>query len=388
MKNVLDKRQLSIKITANSIYGQCGAKTSTFYDMDIAASTTALGRRLLLYARDVIEGCYKNRKVMTKAVGECIVNAEYVYGDTDSVFFKFNPRTIEGEKIIGKPALELTIELAKQAGALATKFLKAPHDLEYEKTFWPFILLSRKRYVGMLYEEDVESCKRKAMGIVLKRRDNAPIVKDIYGGVIDILMKDRDANAASAFLARTLNELASGRVPMDKLVLTKALRGHYKNPDVIAHNVLAQRIGRRDPGNKPRPGDRIEFLYIKTKKRGALQGEKIETPDFVKRQKLEIDYSHYVTNQVMKPIQQVFGLMLEDLDEFKTKHSNHLSRWEAALNAARQRPALKSSNMSNEERLRNKEVKDLLFSGSLARIKRATSGNASIMQFLNRQSGL
>ena len=32
MKNILDKRQLSIKVTANSLYGQTGAKTSTFYE--------------------------------------------------------------------------------------------------------------------------------------------------------------------------------------------------------------------------------------------------------------------------------------------------------------------------------------------------------------------
>ena len=36
MKNVLDKRQLSIKVTANSMYGQTGAKTSTFYEKDVA----------------------------------------------------------------------------------------------------------------------------------------------------------------------------------------------------------------------------------------------------------------------------------------------------------------------------------------------------------------
>ena len=50
MKNVLDKRQLSIKITANSMYGQTGAKTSSFYEKDCAASTTAIGR-LHTYAK-------------------------------------------------------------------------------------------------------------------------------------------------------------------------------------------------------------------------------------------------------------------------------------------------------------------------------------------------
>ena len=36
---------------------------------------------------------------------------------------------------MNKQALIYTIELAKQAGELATQFLKKPHDLEYEKTF-------------------------------------------------------------------------------------------------------------------------------------------------------------------------------------------------------------------------------------------------------------
>ena len=64
----------------------------------------------------------------------------------------------------------------------------------------PFCLLSKKRYVGMLYELDPNKGKRKEMGIVLKRRDNAPIVKDIYGGIIDILMKERDIQKAVDFL--------------------------------------------------------------------------------------------------------------------------------------------------------------------------------------------
>ena len=192
MKNVLDKRQLSIKLTANSIYGQTGAKTSTFYEKDVAASTTATGRKLLLYAQRVIEEGYHNRIVSTTKYGNVLTNAEYVYGDTDSVFFKFNLKETDGTPIKHKKALEITIELAKQAGKLASTFLKHPHDLEYEKTFLPFCLLSKKRYVGMLYEDNPDVCKRKSMGIVLKRRDNAPIVKEVYGGIIDILIKDKD----------------------------------------------------------------------------------------------------------------------------------------------------------------------------------------------------
>ena len=79
--------------------------------------------------------------------GKVKSNAKYIYGDTDSVFFCFYFTELDGTPIKGKLALEMTIELAQEVGETATKFLKKPHDLEYEKTFLPFCLLSKKRYV-------------------------------------------------------------------------------------------------------------------------------------------------------------------------------------------------------------------------------------------------
>jgi DNA polymerase elongation subunit (family B) len=80
MKNVLDKRQLGYKVTANSLYGQCGAKTSTFYEMDIAAATTSTGRKLLTYAKKVIEECYGDSVCDTAHHGPVRTKAEYIYG--------------------------------------------------------------------------------------------------------------------------------------------------------------------------------------------------------------------------------------------------------------------------------------------------------------------
>ena len=243
--------------------------------------------------------------------------------NTDSVFMSFKLTDLEGNKITGKEALKHTIELGKEVGKLATKFLKGPHDLEYEKTFMPFCLLSKKRYVGMLYEEDPESAYRKSMGIVLKRRDNAPIVKDVYGGIIDILMHDKNINKATNFMKRSLQNMIQEKYPLEKLVITKSIRDYYKNPKQIAHKVLADRMGKRDPGNKPRPGDRIPYVYIQKPKqpRGTkeklLQGDKIETPEYIRQHKLKPDYGFYITNQIMKPVQQLFSLVLEDIPEFR-----------------------------------------------------------------------
>ena len=380
MKNILDKRQLSIKVTANSLYGQTGAGTSSFYEVDVAASTTAVGRKLLTYARRVIEESYKDKIIKTKNHGTIKVNAEYVYGDTDSVFFKFNPEELDGTSIKGQKALEITIDLAQDVGEMATKFLKNPHDLEYEKTFMPFCLLSKKRYVGMLYELDATKCYRKSMGIVLKRRDNAPIVKDVYGGIIDILMKDKDIEKAIKFLKSSLTDITDEKCGMDKLIITKSLRSNYKNPQQIAHKVLADRMGKRDPGNKPSAGDRIPFAYVHTKTKSKLQGDKIEHPDFIREKKLKINYSFYISNQIMKPVQQIFALVLEKIPAYKTK-KNALERKIRMLE--RKHKTDDDKRVKTIQDLRNKEVKILLFDHYLRKTSNIEKGNQAITGFFN-----
>jgi DNA polymerase elongation subunit (family B) len=312
-------------------------------------------------------------------VGHIIVH------NTDSVFYTFNLQTPEGVPIRGKDALEITIELARHVGEISAKFLKAPHDFEYEKTFMPFCLLSKKRYVGMLYENDINVCKRKEMGIVLKRRDNAPIVKDIYGGIIDILMKKQNIQEAIDFLRVSLKNIVDEQCPMDKLIITKSLRSGYKKPKSIAHKVLADRITARDPGNKPSSGDRIPFVYIVHKNKKALQGEKIETPLFITENKLKIDYSFYITNQIMKPVQQVFALVLEKIWIMQTKRSK-LNKFKKDVETIYKDYADTPDKIDDKvEALRCKEIKALLFDEYLRETNNEKDGVQSLTKFFAKK---
>ena len=299
--------------------------------------------------------------------------------NTDSVFFKFNLRDAKnGQKIKNKEALIYTIELAKQAGELASKFLKKPHDLEYEKTFWPWALLSKKRYVGMLYEENPDKGKMKYMGIVLKRRDNAPIVKDIYGGVVEILMKEKSIKKSIKYVNKNIESLIDGQFPIEKLLVTKSLRGYYKNPNQIAHKVLAERIGLREPGNKPGSGDRMNYAYIKNSNKKALQGEKIETPDYIKENNLTLDYGHYISNQIMKPLLQLFALELEKIEEYKfrqlsikncEKRTKKMLTYEEEIARIKEKWPEPEKICKKIEELRCKEVKACLFDKYLDKLK-------------------
>jgi len=386
MQNILDKRQLGYKVTANSLYGQCGSKTSPFYEKDIAASTTATGRMMIIYAKRIIEEVYGNMVYETK-LGKALCKAEYIYGDTDSVFFTFNLENPEtGEKIRGKPALEMTIEIAQDAAHLCTQHLKAPMELSYEKTLMPFILVRKKKYVGMLYETDANKGKMKIMGLSVKRRDTCDYFKDVYGGILTTLMDSNVENnikTAFEFTEKSLNELVEGRVPMDKLTITKALRSDYKNPHTIAHKVLADRIGKRDPGNKPKPGDRIKFVAIVNETPKALMGDRIETPEFIKENKLKIDYNYYITNQLMKPLQQLFGLALEQIWQHKP---SQLKTFRTEMDKIK-----KEVNDDLEEFIKKKEkicsahVKKILFDKVLTKIQNEKNGIQAITAFYTRR---
>ena len=315
-------------------------------------------------------------------VGNLIVH------NTDSVFFTFNfedPET--GKPIRGRQALELTIELAQESAYLCSLWLPPPMKLAYEKTLMSFILLSKKRYVGMLYEEDPDKGKLKFMGLPLKRRDSCDYLKDVYGGILTILMKEPDnVQKAIEFLTRSLQNLIDGKVSMEKLAITKSLRSDYKNPRQIAHKVLADRIGERDPGNKPKPGDRLKFVFISTGDKKALLGERVETPEFIVQNNLQIDYTYYITNQLMNPLQQMFGLALEKIYTYKKKsqrefveYRQHVDRlWKESENDL-------EVFMKKREKNCSAHVKALLFDPFLTEIYNKQNGVQTLFQFYTKK---
>lgn len=235
-------------------------------------------------------------------IGKIIVH------NTDSIFCKFVCKDRYGEPLHGLDAINKSILLCTEASMLISKQLKKPHNLEFEKAILPFILLSKKRYHGHYYKNYGSSkFSAKSMGIVLKRRDNAPIVKHIFGKMIDIIMEEQSIDKALEFVKTECEKVLRGEFPLEMFIIAKTLRSYYKKPDSIAHNVLAQRIGKRDPGNKPRGNDRIAYAFI-VNPNAVLQGDMIETPEYIIKHGCKIDYGYYITHQVAKPVLQIFEL--------------------------------------------------------------------------------
>lgn len=314
-KALLDAEQNAYKITANSLYGQLGSGTFKVRLQSLAASVTAYGRKQILFAKAAIEQFYGPEAADPRC------SAETVYGDTDSLFVAFNPRDpLTGVRLSGRDAVEATIRLTEEAGKFVSRVLKAPHDFEFDKVYWPFLIFSKKRYIGNKYEEDADHFSQAFMGVALKRRDYAQIVKTIYGGAIKILLNQRENPVPTAveFVRRCAKDLVEGRYGMGQLLISKSLRADYANPLGVAHKVLADRIAARDPGNAPAVGDRVAFVYVAPaagKEAPKLQGDRIETPGYIKKHNLSPDYRFYIEHQIANPICQMFGLLLDKFPE-------------------------------------------------------------------------
>lgn len=350
---VLDALQLAYKVTANSLYGQIGSRTSPIYLKDIAACTTATGRERIMHAKKFVENTY---------------GAEVIYGDTDSIFCRFKVADENGNKLKGLEGLAKAIEMGQKASNAINKILPAPQNLEYEKTFYPFIIFSKKRYVGNLYEDNAyKKPKQKSMGIALKRRDYAPIVKKIYGGIINILLNETNLQKSVQFLETELSRLVNNEYPIEDLIISKTLKSNYKNPASIAHKVLADRMTVRDPGNKPQVNDRIPYVYVQTPPNVEvkLQGDRIEHPEYIRDNGLIPDYQFYITNQLLKPICQLYALCVEQLPNYSYPPSYWIQMDEELKYHKNYGDERK--RMNRIQALREKEVENLLFEKFIVR---------------------
>jgi DNA polymerase elongation subunit (family B) len=342
-RSVFNGLQLAYKVVANSVYGQTGSRVSPIRKLCVAACTTAAGRKALGRAKSIVEEEY---------------GASVIYGDTDSIFIRFPTKDL-GESI------RLGIDAGKR---ITAAIARRPYKIAYEKTFYPFILFCRKRYVGMMYEEDPKiKPKRKSMGIVLKRRDNAPIVKDVFGGALDLLLSGASVKEAQSFTTRKLLDVLENRVPLEKFIISKSLRDDYKNPGQIAHRVLADRMADRDPGTAPKVGDRLQFVFVAENKDKGKQGDRIEEVGYVKSKGLTPDTQFYITNQIQNPVAQLFALCIDQLDGYTPpRRPSYTTMYEQYL---------EKYNQDEEEATvallgrKEKQLESILFLGSPALAK-------------------
>ena len=291
-KAVLNGRQLALKISANSIYGITGATVGKLPCLAIASSVTSYGRQMIEKTKEEVERRY------TIANGY-EHDAEVIYGDTDSVMVKFGPTDLSAAMKLGQEAAEY----------VSVKFIK-PIKLEFEKVYFPYLLINKKRYAGLYWTNPDKYDKMDSKGIETVRRDNCRLVQNVIDTVLRKILMDRDVEAAQTYVKDTISDLLQNRIDMSQLVITKALtKNDYSSKQ--AHAELVERMKKRDVGSAPTLGDRVAYVIVKGAG-GAKNYEKSEDPIFVLENSVPIDTKYYLDNQLAKPLSRIFEPILGD----------------------------------------------------------------------------
>ena len=289
-KAVLNGRQLALKISANSVYGLTGATVGKLPCLAIASSTTSYGRQMIEKTKAEVEAKYTIANGYTH-------DAQVIYGDTDSVMVKFGTTELAEAMKLGEEAAEY----------VSAKFIK-PIKLEFEKVYFPYLLINKKRYAGLYWTRPEKWDKMDTKGIETVRRDNCRLVQTVIETSLRMLLIDRNVQGAQDFVKETIADLLQNKIDMSNLVITKALtKDDYAAKQ--AHVELAARMKKRDAGSAPALGDRVAYVIVKGAG-GSKNYEKSEDPLYVLENNIPIDTKYYLDNQLSKPLTRIFEPIL------------------------------------------------------------------------------
>jgi hypothetical protein len=279
-------------------------------------------------------------------IGDIIVK------NTDSVFLsmKYNLDNFEKNR-------KDSFKLGVLCGNKLTKdiFARPPIELEFEKVFQPFILLTKKRYIGKKYEDTSDPFKLKMIdfkGLAILRRDYCQLIKNCYKKIIDIIMNDSADKLLKCIdtYKKTIINIRNYNVPVEDVLMTASIGKSYAcklcriksdwiiscdkckalNPDKLtncqkcdtkfkclhtfslAHINLAQSmLVRRE---EVVVGDRIPFLFKECNDLKLAKNELAETPNYCKENNIKFNRWCYL-EQLAKTILPFFKIVLQELPE-------------------------------------------------------------------------
>ena len=203
---------------------------------------------------------------------------------------------------------------AKLAADISSTFF-APIELEFEKTYFPFLLYAKKKYSGRLWSSSPDKADYiDTKGLSLVRRDSAPIVRRVCHSILDALMERQNQEEALAIARGAVLDLLEGRIDWDEVTLSKTLRGSYKNqaqPHLHVATLVRQRTGESLPS-----GARVPYIFVVRDDSSVLGVKSLqaEDPTYAREHGMRIDALHYVNNQLRNPVTNLLEVVCSNPD--------------------------------------------------------------------------
>lgn len=217
-KKTCKAREMAFKVAGNGMYGSLGSTQGLLPLLAIAETVTAIGRSDIQKVKSAAERMFS----------DCLV----VYGDTDSVFVRFNIQascTERGAQVVltVPEAVAKTSELAMQLASSVNTMMKAPKKIEFEKVYSTMLCLSKKRYAGVMYSADHKWGTEPPIdikGMQCVRRDGCGLTRDLVRDCLMSILHTGSHVDAAAIARKTLNDIFEDRIPLEQYAIRKVLR--------------------------------------------------------------------------------------------------------------------------------------------------------------------
>lgn len=259
---VLNERQKALKVIANATYGYCGWVGARWYKREVAEATTAWGRKF------ISETIRQARKI----------GLDVIYGDTDSVFVRYDKAKVE----------DLIKWVERELG------LEIKIDKIYKKVFFTE---AKKRYCGLLPDGRID-----VVGLEAVRGDWSDLAKDVQEKVIEIILKEESPQRAVEYVNKVIEDLRKGNIPLHKLIIWKTVTKRIEDYEVEAPHVAAAKI-LIHMGYQISKGEKIGYIVCKGGERISERAK----PYILVNNYDEVDVEYYINNQIVPAAMRILG---------------------------------------------------------------------------------
>lgn len=273
----------ALKITMNSFYGAMASPKSRYHNQELGESITGFARHIIQKAIEY-----------TKQLGH-----EIVYGDTDSIFVKFNSKTpLETNEQKLSAGKQLESELNKYfENWVKTEFGQKNYlQIEFEKLYTKFFIATKKRYVGY----DLMTKKTQFIGMEAIRGDWTVAAKEFQVKLVEMIFQTKSKEDIEKFIQDEIKLIESGELD-NKLIYTKKITKPLDQyTKITPPHVKAAREVENFSGRV------IKYYLTKI----GPKHVSIYNP-----KKHELDYNHYIEKQIKGVSDDLLECLDIDFDE-------------------------------------------------------------------------
>lgn len=344
---VLENRQLALKLCCNSVYGFL--KAFILVDPRLMSAVTAWGQDMIKETARIVETEFKDNEIVDRKACEKLgldfeqqpkegevdnrpkmkYSPRIIYGDTDSIMVDF-----------GDIGLQDIVRLQRDAAARCNAKMKKPNNLDPESVKLNAIYIAPKMYASLeILTGDIkptdrlEDARKKAKisckGLQSKRRDNALIGSENQGACLKTILKEGNIQGAIDIVKKNVSDVLMDRVDLSKFVISKGLSktdAEYKKGGTKQlHTALKERMTARAKTTGelvPETGDRVPFI-MRARYKKEQSSECSEDPLYAQKNRIPIDKTYYIEKQIMAGTLKVFTAIWEPerISEIKSSMS-------------------------------------------------------------------